>query len=115
MAVHSINKDIGIFIFSHKFNFMRVAETGVVISCEVKPKCKFFMVEWANDILYISLTEMAIENRANKEVIETFHEIFRRPRSTIKIIAGLKSRAKSVLLENITEEEARKDLNKLNK
>lgn len=92
---------------------MRQIASGVVINCEVKPKSKVFAVTWAGDILNISLTAAAVENRANKEIVETLHEIFKRPKNQIEIIAGSKSRTKSVLIKGISEQEARNRLTEI--
>ncbi|KAH9385107.1 uncharacterized protein NEMAJ01_0003 [Nematocida major] len=93
---------------------MRATESGVIINCEVKPKSKVFSLSWAGDILSISLTSIPIENRANREVIETVHKILRRPKNQVSILGGGKSRSKSVLVDGITEEEARSLLSQIN-
>ncbi|EHY64819.1 hypothetical protein NERG_02222 [Nematocida ausubeli] len=93
---------------------MRVTARGIVIDCEVKTKCKIFSVEWTNNTLYMSLNSMAVENKANKEVIESVHEIFKVPKAQISIIAGHKSKIKAVLVENITEDAARHILSQIN-
>lgn len=93
---------------------MRQKEKGIVVSCEVKPNSKNSSIEWVENTLNISVTSLAVENKANKEVIETLHKIFKRPKSQIRVIAGSKSRSKSIFIEGITEKEAADVLDKIN-
>ncbi|KAI5190391.1 uncharacterized protein NEMIN01_1015 [Nematocida minor] len=93
---------------------MRETETGVIINCEVKPKSKVFSIAWSDDVLNISVTSMAVENKANKEVVEILHNLFKVPKNRIKIVSGHKSKSKSVLVEEINKEDAKNKLEKIN-
>lgn len=89
---------------------MRKVEGGVVIEIEVKLKSKGDLVEWAEDKLTLSVNSAAVENKANKEVVERMSKIFKRGKNQIKIIGGNKSKTKSVLIEGIEEEEVKEIL-----
>lgn len=80
-------------------NFLEIREQDAVLTIKVKPnssKEKLSMSDAGE--LTLSVRSAAIENAANNRVIALLAEIFARPRSSLKIISGQRSRLKRILI-----------------
>ncbi|KAI5190731.1 uncharacterized protein NECID01_1098 [Nematocida sp. AWRm77] len=94
---------------------MRAVKDGIVVSCTIKTNAKASSVTFADESFSISTTSSPIENKANKEVTELLAEVFSVRRSDVSIISGAKSKSKTVLIKNISEEAVRDIAQKLQK
>ncbi len=64
---------------------------------KIKVKQKEQKVEkFGADSLIVSVKNLPIEGKANRELIEVLADYFQKPKSTIRIIAGAQSRTKIV-------------------
>lgn len=92
---------------------MRAANGGVALSCCVKANAKRPSVLFEDGCLAVAVTSSPVENRANREVVELLAEAFSARRADVLVIAGAKSKSKTVLIKGISEDQARAVIQKL--
>ncbi len=69
------------------------------ITVTVKPNSKIESIEKIDDLNYIlKFNVLPVDNAANKKVIEMLSAYFKKPKTSIQIIKGLKSKNKVVEL-----------------
>lgn len=68
----------------------------MMIKVKVIPRAKKEKIEEVENVFKVYIHEPAIENRANKKLIEMIAEHFKVKKYNINIIKGLKSREKTV-------------------
>ncbi len=69
------------------------------INVAVKPNSKIESVEKIDDLNYIlKFNVLPVDNAANKKVVEMLSDYFKKPKTSIQIIKGLKSKNKVVEL-----------------
>ncbi|MFA5271149.1 MAG: DUF167 domain-containing protein [Candidatus Omnitrophota bacterium] len=68
----------------------------MTIKVKVVPRAKKEKIEKVEDVFKVYMTEPAIENRANKKLIEMIAEHFKVKKYNISIIKGLKNREKTI-------------------
>lgn len=93
---------------------MREVGSGVVIECEVKANSRSPYVSFSEETLYISVSSAPVDNRANKEVIQSICEIFSIKKTSVSIISGSKSKFKSILLSGVDKKKIEDVLQSLN-
>jgi hypothetical protein len=94
-----------------KSESFRVTETtdGVTFSIHVQPKaCRNEICGLSGSELKIRLTSPPVEGAANKLCREFLAKLFRVAKSDVRIIAGEKSRHKTITIHGVTGESARK-------
>ncbi len=82
------------------------AKEAIVLKVHVKPRSESFKIQ-VNDELVIFCKEQPVEGKVNRELIKKFSKIFKKK---IKIVSGFRSRTKTILIEDATEEEVLKTL-----
>ncbi len=69
------------------------------INVTVKPNSKIESVEQIDDLNYIlKFNVLPVDNAANKKVVEMLSDYFKKPKTSIQIIKGFKSKNKVVEL-----------------
>lgn len=83
-------------------NFYRWADkTTLILTVRVMPGAQQSVVgEMINGAIQIRLNAQPVDNKANKALIDFLAKLFKTPKSRISIIAGEKSRIKTVALLN---------------
>ena len=76
---------------------------GVVVAVFVKPNSKQFQLKVEGDEVVVLCREQPVKGRVNKELIKELSKIFKK---RVEIVAGLTSRQKTVLIRDISIEEA---------
>ena len=77
---------------------------NLIIEANIKPKSSIFKIE-KKDNYIIYCKSSPEQNKADQEIIKEMKKL---TRNQVKIIRGLKSKKKSILLNNITEREFEK-------
>jgi hypothetical protein len=92
---------------------MKILETkdGVVVEAEVKTRSRNFEIQ-TNKKLVIFCRQPPVKGKANQELTKELSKIFRRK---VEIVAGFRSKAKKILIKDITEDEAMEKLENLRK
>ncbi len=87
-------------------------EKGVMIRVVVKPNSKErnLISEITPDAVHVNLKSQARGGKANKELLKQFAKLLRLSTSDILIVAGQKSREKTLLVIEGTAEDVRKML-----
>ena len=92
---------------------IRESGKGIILDIEVSPNSKEEAIrgydEWRGRIT-VAMKEKPEKFRVNKEIVDFFSRIFNVDKSRVRIVAGEKSRQKSVLIEGVSLESARKIL-----
>lgn len=85
---------------------MEVQETteGLIIPVRVRPGSGRFAMKDGEAGLVVELSGPAREGRANQELVKELSRILR---CEVRIVSGLRSRRKIILLKGITEKELR--------
>ncbi|KAI5172381.1 uncharacterized protein NEFER03_1484 [Nematocida sp. LUAm3] len=86
---------------------MREVPEGVIVECEVKANAKNQSIYAQNSIIYISVSSAPVENKANKEILETISKSLKIKKSSLSIISGGKSKDKSILIKDVSLEQAK--------
>jgi len=76
------------------------------LKVRVKPRSRSFRIQ-VNDELVIFCRKPPVEGKVNRELIKEFSKTFRRK---VEIVSGFRSRAKTILIKDATEEEVLKTL-----
>jgi uncharacterized protein (TIGR00251 family) len=86
---------------------IRTTATGVEIEVRVIPRASRSALAGERDgRLLVRLAAPPVEGAANDALIELFARLFDRPRRSVRIVAGEKSRTKRVAIDGITETQA---------
>lgn len=81
---------------------------GVVFAVRVQPRARRnALAGEVGEALKVALTAPPIEGRANEACVEFFAELLRVPRSSVTIVAGLRSRNKMVRIAGVTAAQLR--------
>ena len=92
-------------------NILEFNEDGIIFNVKLVPNSSFNkIVDYTKDYVRIKISSPAIENRANKELIEFCSKIFDVNKSKIYIISGEKSKIKKVLIKSANFDEIYKKL-----
>jgi uncharacterized protein (TIGR00251 family) len=84
-----------------------MSEKGTFLRVIVKPnsKEKRFVGDFSSESIHINLTGPAREGKANTELVKRLSKILRISTSSIRLVAGQKSREKTLLINGLTAEE----------
>jgi uncharacterized protein (TIGR00251 family) len=88
---------------------IRQSPGGVILSVRVKAGSGAFLISPKHDFLEVRTRSPAEGNRANLEIVKELSGIFG---SDVRIVRGLKSKRKEVLVRGISAEEAENILGK---
>ena len=85
-------------------NPMNLQETaqGTLIEIQVKPQSRQFKIEVEEDELIVSCRESPVKGRVNRELTKELSRLFKRK---VQILSGLRSRQKTLLIENARTQE----------
>jgi hypothetical protein len=87
-------------------NILREAKGGVYIPCWVLPRASSTAVKGVHGkYIKVSLAAPPVDGKANKELIRYFSELTSRPKSSVSLVSGESSRAKTVFINSLTEKE----------
>ncbi|RLJ08779.1 MAG: hypothetical protein DRP16_00605 [Candidatus Aenigmatarchaeota archaeon] len=89
---------------------MVLKERSIIIKIKVKACSKEEKIEKKGEEILMWVKAKPENNKANQEVVRILEKVFGKK---VRILKGLKSRKKLVLIENIGEEEIGKILEKL--
>ncbi len=83
---------------------MEIQETdqGLIVSVRVRPDSPGFRLSLNGDEIILELASPPQEGRANQEIMRELSKLLR---CEVRILSGLKSRKKLLLLKGITEKE----------
>jgi uncharacterized protein (TIGR00251 family) len=76
------------------------AENGVILSVRVKAGSGTFSIVSEGDIITIRTKSPAEDNKANMEIVKELSRLFGRE---VRILRGLKSRNKEILIKGVSE------------
>ncbi len=82
-------------------------ERGTILKVIVRPKSRErdFVVEISPEVIIINLKSPAREGKANSELLKRLAKVLAISTSSIKLIAGHKSKEKTLLVEGLSPEE----------
>jgi len=108
------------FNMENKSNYILNTQNGIIVFVKLVPNSSVNkIVDCTNEFLRIKISSPPIDNRANKELISYFSDIFNINKSKIEIISGEKSKLKKVLLTDAKLDDITKKitfmLNSINK
>jgi uncharacterized protein (TIGR00251 family) len=90
---------------------IRSTDAGIEIEVRVIPRAGRSEVAGERDgRLLVRVSAPPVEGAANDALIDLFARLFHRPRRSVRIVAGEKSRAKRIAVDGVTEAEATKKL-----
>lgn len=90
---------------------IRETAAGVEIDVRVIPRAARSGVAGEREgRVLVRLSAPPVEGAANDALIELFAHLFARPKRSVRIVAGEKSRAKRVAVDGVTPPEARQRL-----
>lgn len=82
-------------------NILQNNGTGIIFNVKLIPNSSFSKItDYTEDYIKIKISSPAVENRANKELIEFCSNIFDINKSKISIISGEKSKIKKILMKD---------------
>ena len=83
------------------FNILQNTSSGIVFNVKLAPNSSFSKITgFESDYARIKISAPALENRANKALIEFCSEFFGISKSKISIISGKKSKIKKILIKD---------------
>ncbi len=86
-------------------NYILDTTDGIVFCVKLVPNSSFSkIVDFTDDYVRIKIGAPAIENRANKALIEFCSDLFKVNKSKLSIISGEKSKVKKVLIKDANKE-----------
>lgn len=88
----------------------KVSESEILIKVKIIPNSSKNDIIVEDGIVKIKVTAQPIENKANKALIEILSKKIKIPKSNIKIVKGLTSKEKTVLI-NANGEKIKETLN----
>ena len=81
-------------------------EGAVTFSMRVQPRAsKDEIVGEMGGALKVRLRAPAVEGRANEALVEFLAQLLKRPRSTVRILSGERSRTKRIEIHGVTRQE----------
>ncbi|MFI5448907.1 MAG: DUF167 domain-containing protein [Candidatus Bathyarchaeia archaeon] len=90
---------------------LQESEVGVKFSVQVKPNTrKTELIVETDGTLRMNVAAPPTEGKANKEIVRWLAKRLRRPSSEVRLIGGLHSRTKTIVVLNISVNELRKNL-----
>lgn len=81
---------------------MKQTEKGVILEVRVKPCTGQFSISSREDFLEIRTKSPAEDNKANQEIVKELSRLFGKE---VRIVRGLKSRNKTLLVEGAKAED----------
>lgn len=88
---------------------IRGTAAGIEIEVRVIPRAGRSELAGERDgRLLVRLSAPPVEGAANEALIDLFARLFHRPRRSVRIVAGEKSRAKRVAVDGVSEAEAKR-------
>jgi len=75
----------------------------IVINVKVKPSSKVESLSYSNGIYHAKLKQEAREGKANLALIKMLSKYFNVSMSDIKIVRGIRSKNKNVIIKNVDE------------
>jgi len=83
---------------------MSVKETkdGVIITIHVKPSASKFSIKLGDDEIVVNSTQEPVKGKVNKELIKEFTKLFH---AEVKMVFGLASKEKKLLIKGVEKEE----------
>ncbi len=82
-------------------SFLNETTDGVILTVKLVPNSSFSkIVDFTDEYLRIKISAPAIENKANKELINFCSDLFNINKSKISIISGEKSKLKKILFKD---------------
>ena len=83
---------------------MNVSETkdGAIIEVFVKPNSPKFEIAIDDDTIVVFCTEQPIKGKVNKELVKEFAKLFH---TKVKIVSGLTSKQKRLLIKGVGKSE----------
>ncbi len=83
------------------FDILQTNKDGVIFNVKLVPNSSFSKItDYTDNYVKIKISSPAVENRANKELINFCSEIFSVNKSKISILSGEKSKIKKLLIKN---------------
>ena len=82
------------------FDFLKRRENTLLISLYVKPNSNKNSISITQQEMIVACTSPAVKGKANKSVILLLSDFFNVPKNCIEIIAGSKSRNKTIKILN---------------
>ncbi|HKM51573.1 MAG TPA: DUF167 domain-containing protein, partial [Candidatus Bathyarchaeia archaeon] len=90
---------------------LQESEVGVKFSVQVKPNTrKTELIVETDGTLRMNVAAPPTEGKANREIVRWLAKRLRRPSSEVRLIGGLHSRTKTIVVLNISVNELRKNL-----
>lgn len=85
----------------NNFRFISNTKDGVVITLKLVPNSSFSkVVDFTEEYIRIKISAPAVENKANKELINFCSDLFDVNKSKLSIISGEKSKLKKILIKD---------------
>lgn len=81
---------------------------GLIVRLKIIPNSSKNELIWENEALKVKITAQAIENKANKALIEFLSKKLKTAKSNIKILKGELNKEKTLLITGIDEAEFRR-------
>ena len=85
---------------------LKTTENGLIIKVKIVPNSSRNEIILEEEFIKVKVTAQAIENKANKALIEFLSKQFKLPKTSIQIIKGETSKDKTILLS--TQDENKK-------
>lgn len=85
---------------------LKTTENGLIIKVKIVPNSSRNEIILEEEFIKVKVTAQPIENKANKALIEFLSKQFKLPKTSIQIIKGETSKAKTILLS--TQDENKK-------
>lgn len=89
-----------------KLNCISDINNDTVLSLKLVPNSSFSkIIDYTDEYIRVKISAPAIENKANKELINFLSDLLKINKSKIQIISGEKSKIKKVLIKDTNSEE----------
>jgi len=90
----------------------KIVETkeGILLQFYIKPNSKEDRIIIEEDALLLHIKATPVKGKANKAIIQFLARLFDIPKNMVTIVSGMKSKTKTVLFRNLTNEQ-KKNLN----
>ncbi len=96
---------------NNECNYILNTPQGIILTVKLVPNSSSNkIVDYNGEYIRIKISAPAIENRANKELIQFCSEVFNINKSKIKIVSGEKSKLKKVLFSDCISDDITKKL-----
>jgi len=92
---------------------IREVDGGVLLNLEVKPRSSFNKITVYGDEIIVYLKNSPVKGRANRELLKSLCKALKVPVDEIKIVRGITSSSKSILIQGLSLEEIREKLVKM--